>query len=322
MTLSAALLHLEHLRRLQQQTAHRDAWKSFSAHVTAATQGSMHQHVPKAADLPHDLARVDAALGALHDRLASCELELIDQCASLVPQYERMSEEIYRAETVRTLKVMADSTRSIDSFWTVKTAATQEELDMIRGRLDAFNDWRVPGLMIRPGIDDWIDRLVALDPLYLVDQSLVLLRPALQRFPKLYQQRLRQYAIDETHDRIMIKLPQAQIGVVFCYDFFCTRPLRIIQKYMESVWDLLRPGGVFLFTYSDGDRTKAAELVERGVNCYTPAHRVRELWSQQGFETVFEYESDLGWNYAEVRRPGVIKTLRGGQSLAKIRPII
>lgn len=321
MKLSQILFHLEHLCDLQKHNGHHDAWKNYQAHVGDALPKSLNQYLSSHSHLESALEGVDHAFDLLRSRLDDCRTELTTQIQSLISQYELLSEEIYRNEIVRTTKNIADPGRNIESFWNVSMPALPTEMAMIRTRLDAFNDWRVPGMIIRPGLDDWIERLVALDPLYLIDQSKVLLRPALQRFPKLYQQRVRQYAIDESQSNMMTDLPKAQMGVVFCYNLFGARPLRIIQRYMANVWDVLRPGGLFLFTYNDGDRSKAVELVERGVNCYTPGHQIRKLWQQQGFETVFEYQSDLGWNYAEIRRPGVIKTLRGGQSLAKIRPI-
>jgi uncharacterized protein YukE len=321
MILSTILACQERIRHLQKQTAHRESWSRFNAHVVDVIDADMLRYAPAMQQCTADIRHVESAMASLDATLDHCYQDLQQQRERLAPEYERLSQEIYRGDIMRTMKIVEDPNKSIEDFWNIRTPITPEDKDVIRARLDAFNDWRIPGVIIRPGLDDWIDCLVALDPLYLVDMDRILLRPALARYPKVYQQRVRQYAIDETQPMMMRALPMAQMGVIFCYDFFRARPLDIMQKYFQEIWQLLRPGGVFLFTYGDGDRSKAVALTEHGANCHTPSHVVRGMWQDLGFETVFEYESDLGWNYAEIRRPGSIKTLRGGQSLAKIRPI-
>lgn len=322
MNLSSILRCQEHLRELRRTQYHHESWHLFRAHVRAAVTDHMREHVPLSLNLDTDLTAVDLALQNLHQRLDHCDQILSEECQRQEPLYNQLSEEIYRADLVRIKKIIADPTKDLDALWDMRTAMTPEELDMIQARLNAFNDWRVPGMIIRPGMDGWIDNLVALDPLYLVDLDQALLRPALQRYPRMYQQRLRQYTIDEHQPEMLSKLPKNQMGLVFCHDFFRVKPVRVIQQYLQDIWHLLRPGGILVFSYSDGDNSKSSELVERRVNCYTPARLIRQAWLQQGFETVFEYESEDGWNWAEIRRPGILTSLRGGQSLARIHPIV
>ena len=68
---------------------------------------------------------------------------------------------------------------------------------LLRSHLKNLTDWRLPGMIIRPGTDTFIEDLVPLDPLYLVDHNLELLQPAITAFTPEYQRRLRPYAAND-----------------------------------------------------------------------------------------------------------------------------
>ena len=100
-----------------------------------------------------------------------------------------------------------------------------EVAELISIRLQTFNDWRFPGMIIRPGREDWITKLVAFDPLYLVDFSDSLLDPAVLRFNDQYQRRLRRYVIAESNCTPMMEnLPTEQFGFCLIYNFLIFRP--------------------------------------------------------------------------------------------------
>jgi hypothetical protein len=321
MKLSTILMCQERIRELQNQQIYRSTWNQFFTHASEAIDDDLLKYSPVAHELQSRINGISSSLESLTATLELCLQDLKQEEQKLQPEYQRLSQEIYQSDILRTEKIVQDPLKSIKDFWQNQTPMSDDDIELIAGRLNSFNDWKIPGLIIRPGVEDWIDRLVALDPLYLADLDTALLRPALQRYPKLYQQRLRQYTIREDRSPMLDRLPKAQIGVVFCHDFFRMRTLDVMQKYISEIWDLLRPGGMFLFTYCDGDRSKTVELIERTSSCYTPRHQVLPMCIAQGFEILFEYASDLGWNYMELRRPGKISTLRGGQTLAKVRPI-
>jgi hypothetical protein len=321
MNLSTVLASLEQLREIKKQTQHLDTWTQHRDHITA-----MLQQPPILQSGPSDALRsalrgVESAFQDLDKATDDCVTVLINQQMQARPKYEQDSEDIYRANLLRTRKILESHEQSVEDVWDNTLAMSPDETAMIHARLDAFNDWRVPGLIIRPAGGMWMDRMVALDPLYLVDVDTALLRPSISKYPRLYQQRVRLYAIDEGNDRFLSRLPVGQIGIAVCFDLFHVRPLRILRQYLQNLWRLMKPGGMILLMYLDGDRSRGAEHVETGIHCFTPGSEVRAVCQALTFETVFEYQSPLGWNYLEIKRPGQISTLRGGQSLATIRPI-
>ena len=194
-----------------------------------------------------------------------------------------------------------------------------EVVDILKIRLKNYSDWHYPGLIIRPGREEWINQLVACDPVYLVDQSQKLLDPAIMRFNDAYRRRLRTYVVEETlHSPILHALPDDQFGFCLVYNFFNYKPIEIIEVYINEIYTKLKPGGVLIFTFNDCDRSAGVELVERSFMCYTPGCAIIDLIEKIGYEVIYNFRTDLANSWLEIRKPGTLKSLRGGQSLAKI----
>lgn len=197
-----------------------------------------------------------------------------------------------------------------------------EQTESIQGKLLRYCQWQVPGMIVSPGLDSWIDNLVALDPLYLIDTDPALLDPAHQRFPENYQRRLRLYTVQERLGHpILGMIPNTQFGFCFVNNFFNYRPLEIIMQWLEELRLKLRPGGILLFTFNDCDRAHGIGLVERKYMTYTPGRMLLQALLALKF-TVLEHvhgANNMAWIEAQV--PGEITTLRGGQTLAKITAI-
>jgi SAM-dependent methyltransferase len=188
-------------------------------------------------------------------------------------------------------------------------------------RIVRYNSWQHPAMIIRPGREPYINELLASDPLYLVDESHDLLRPAISQFNEQYQQRLRPYTINERNgEEILGKLPNGQFGLVFAYNFFNFRPFEIIRKYLAEIYEKLRPGGMLVMTFNDCDRDKGVMLVEQHFCCYTPGYLVRELARSLGYQVTFSWTDQGPTTWLELQKPGNFVSLRGGQALAKIIP--
>jgi SAM-dependent methyltransferase len=186
-------------------------------------------------------------------------------------------------------------------------------------RLKNLTDWRLPGLIIGPRTENFIEDMVPMDPLYVVDTHQDLLDPAVRNFTPDYQRRLRQYVVNDYIPRaILNEIPSNQFGVIFAYNYFNYRPMEVIRRYIREISSKLRPGGTFIMTYNNCDQAHGVGLSERAWMCYTPQRLIIETAVESGLELVSSTDApgDLSW--IEFVRPGEIETLRGGQSLAKI----
>jgi SAM-dependent methyltransferase len=186
-------------------------------------------------------------------------------------------------------------------------------------RLKNLTDWRLPGMIIGPRTETFIEDMVPMDPLYVVDTHQDLLDPAVRSFTPEYQRRLRQYVVnDYVPGAILNEIPGGQFGIIFAYNYFNYRPMEVIGRYLQEIASKLRPGGTFIMTYNNCDRAHGIGLTERSWMCYTPQRLIVAAAEAGGLELVSATDEpgDLSW--IEFVRPGEIETLRGGQSFAKI----
>lgn len=188
-------------------------------------------------------------------------------------------------------------------------------------RLNQYANWKYPALIIRPGLETFIENMVAYDPLYLVDLNHDYLAPAMNQFNEQYQNRLRPYVVsEELGQEILAKIPKDQFGMCLAYNYFNFRPFEILKKYLAEIYQKLKPGGILAFTFNDCDRPSAVKLVENYYCCYTPGYLVRELVVSMGYEIVYSWNDPGPTTWLELKKPGELTSLKGGQTLAKIVP--
>jgi len=191
--------------------------------------------------------------------------------------------------------------------------------DFVEARIRRRDTWKHPAMIIRPGREDWIDTMVAFDPLYVVDHDTDLLAPARGRFNQLYQSRVRWIVAREQEDHaILHTVPDDQIGFCMAWNFFHYKPFEVIRQYLQEIFTKLRPGGVVAFSFNDCDRSGGVDNAERMWMCFTPGSMIQALAERLGFDTVYRHEIDRSVTWIEFQKPGERVSLRGGQSLAKV----
>ena len=192
--------------------------------------------------------------------------------------------------------------------------------DMIQQRLKLYTSWQHPGMVIRPIHAPYVEDLVACDPMYFVDTSDKLLEPTKSWFNTRYQRRLCRYVIEEySENPAFINLPSEQFGLIYAFHFFEYRPWPVLQQYLKECFQLLRPSGVLAFTYNNCDLANRVGKVEHYSGCYTPGRMVRAYANELGYDIIFDIDDDSNTSWIELRKPGKFSSIRGGQTLAKIK---
>ena len=198
---------------------------------------------------------------------------------------------------------------------------TDQIYERILNRITRCSGWQTTTMILRPGLESWLQNMVSNDPIYLVDESYDLLTPAMSQFNELYQRRLRTYTIREDQEQdILWQLPNNQFGVVLAWNYFNHRPFEIIRRYLTELYEKIRPGGILLMTYNDCDRWPGVLSAETGTALYTPGSLINSFAESLGFEKTFDYHVDGPWTWIEFRKPGEWLSYRGGQALAKVLP--
>jgi hypothetical protein len=254
-------------------------------------------------ELASNIAKFSAQIDSLKQQLRS-EIEHHEQ------EYLANSLHLYREEMIHdTADFILNRRMRIDDT---------DDL-MLRTRLKNLTDWRLPGMIIRPGVETYIEDMVPLDPLYVVDHDRELMRPAISKFTPEYQRRLRGYVINDWADGpILDKLPNNQFGTIFAYHYFNHKPMPVICKFLTEFYKKLRPGGSVLMTYNNCDLAHGVIRSEHAWMMYTPRRLVEQHATDLGFELTSAYDGKGDVSWIEFRKPGDIVSLRGGQTLAKV----
>jgi SAM-dependent methyltransferase len=191
--------------------------------------------------------------------------------------------------------------------------------DYFNSRVGLLSSWKYPGIFIRPEHGEYVNKMTASDPLYIVDQTAELLEPATKLWNDTYQNRVRYKIINEDRDTIFKNFPEGQIGLVVAMNFMNYKPIEIIKQYLLELFDLLRPGGSFIFTYNNCNYPLAVKNFEKALYSYTPESLILPMCKLVGYEVIESYndiETSVSW--LELKKPGKLKTQRGGQCLGKV----
>jgi len=198
-----------------------------------------------------------------------------------------------------------------------KLSVTDELHTWFAHRLHVLSSWQTPALVFRPSAE-WLNDVVSNDPLYLVDKNYELLKPCQAGYHEVYRRRLREYIIDDTQDSFLThQLPLSQFGLVFAWNYFEMRTVDVLAKYVAQVAQLLRPGGHFVFTYNNCDHENGIRLIDHYSGTYIDLSQVKQIADQHGL-VISNYQGRANVAWIELKRPGEIVSLRGGQNLAKI----
>jgi hypothetical protein len=290
-----------------------DAMIASMAEVTKITHTVQHSEV-QIEDLAADLISIQEDLTT---SLIQYKEKLKQLRAGVQTLIEQIEPEYFAESTTRYQGGM----RFDAPDWILKRT---RELDadttnLLQDRLTSYSNWQYPGMVIRPVQSPGLESLVAFDPLYLVDTHEDLLVPVRSLFTSEYQRRLRYYVIEEyTSTDIFVNLPQKQFGFVYAFYYFDFKPLEIIQKYLDEVFALLRAGGTFLFSFNDCDQWRAVGSTEHRFHCYTPGRFILQHARNIGYEIVHVHPALSGTTWVEIKKPGLLDSIRGAQALASV----
>ena len=197
-------------------------------------------------------------------------------------------------------------------------ALSDNVFDTIKGRITAYASWKYPAAVFRPTTNPFMNIMVASDPLYLIDDHSELLTLAVNKFGEAYQNRLRQYITSEYAHSILNKLPNNQFTFFLIYNYFDLKPIEFINRYLEELYQKLRPGGTIGMTFNNCNKSNAVIQAEKGLAYYTPGNIVLSIAKNIGFQQVFYLDDSGPTTWVELQKPGNLTSIRGGQTLAKI----
>jgi hypothetical protein len=207
-------------------------------------------------------------------------------------------------------------------------------LDTVLVKIKSYCDWHYPGLQVNPLSKEWVDCMVAADPLYLIDHKSVVINnnkefylreytvsDVLANYSVEYQRRLRVYI---EKDQTFSALPQNQFGVIACCDFLNFFSINFINNYLFTFLNLLRPGGNLVCTIQLKHPCIVNTLVEQHYFNYAARLVIQKLFNNIGYEITSIQDlipDTINWECIFLiiaKKPGVLTTSKAHQVLGAI----
>jgi hypothetical protein len=188
---------------------------------------------------------------------------------------------------------------------------------IIKSKIHQTSDWHYPGMQLGCRNASYTSDLISCDPLYLCDFNLKYIENVSNQFNDIYSRRLRKYLIA---DHQLGQMPQNQFGLIFSWMFLNFVDITDIQLYLSESIKILRPGGVFMFSYNNGDMIESARLFESGIMSFIPKRKLIPICKNLGFEIVNSFDftnvddniKTISW--IELRKPGELSTVKRSQA--------
>lgn len=262
------------------------------------------------------------ALSRIHDELLNNFGKLLDTKLLIDTEVKEAIIEIEKNYLQKNYTQYEDTTDSpeyiLNRLNEYSIFSNESDNKTLIGRINYHSSWKYSGMHIRPGLGEMSPHMVAFDPLYMVDDNEQLFTPVKQLHTTEYQARIRYKYLNENSEYIFNNIPYHQIKFILVTDFFNYKPFEVIKRYLTEMYDnILCDGGTVIFTYNNCDDPPAIINAENNMNAYTPQRLIIPFIEQLGYELIENFTShNLSW--IEIKKPGNIMSLRGGQCLAKI----
>ena len=190
----------------------------------------------------------------------------------------------------------------------------KEFIKEISSDVGYYSDWRWAGIELNPSTGSLTESMLACDPLYLYTGNIADTDSIRSKFNSFFADK-----------RLMIyddldKLPQGQLGLatsINCYEFW---PIDPIKDEMRKVYNILCPGGYFVFTYNDCEREASLDFLAgaEAYRSYNTRTLMKSMVEMLGFDIVKEqcYREANSWMV--VKKPGDLTTQKLSAPLVTI----
>tara|TARA_B100001057_G_scaffold460634_1_gene511874 strand:+ start:4812 stop:5732 length:921 start_codon:yes stop_codon:yes gene_type:complete len=190
----------------------------------------------------------------------------------------------------------------------------QEIIDIIRTDVGNYSSWHYAGVELNPSTGALTESMLACDPLYIYTGNIADTNSIRSKFSDFF-----------AHKRLMMynnleDLPQNQFGTatsINCYEFW---PIDPIKDEMRKVYNLLRPGGYFIFTYNDCEQLASLDFLagQESYRSYNTRTLMTSMVQMLGFEIVDEKLHRECYSWMIVKKPGELESQKLSNPLVKV----
>lgn len=173
-------------------------------------------------------------------------------------------------------------------------------MEIIRSEIGFLSDWRYAGLELNPSNGVLTRSMLACDPFYVYNGTLTDTEEIKSKFNNFFAEK-RLFFYDDFD-----KLPRNGIGLATCINYYEFLPLDPIKEHLRNVFNLMMPGGQYVFTYSDCELEPGLDLLtgQDGYRCYNTKTLMESLAYSVGFDIVSSSNYKEVHSWMVVKKPG------------------
>lgn len=175
-----------------------------------------------------------------------------------------------------------------------------------------YSDWRFAGVELNPSTGLLTKSMLACDPLYLYTGNIADVDSIKSKFNNFFSNK-RLMIYDAYH-----KLPQGQLGLATSINHYEFLPIDPIKEEMQQVYNLLRPGGHFIFTYNDCEKEAGLDFLS-AYRAYNTRTLMKSLVEMLGFVIVKEQCFREANSWMVVKKPGELHSQKLTAPLVQIK---
>lgn len=235
----------------------------------------------------------------------------------ILSKINKKSDQLLRDEEVKILR------RDYDTFAAQKPDLALinervEKLDpqfvyIIKRNIGYYSDWRWAGVELNPSNGFLTRAFLACDPLYMYTNNVIDKEAIKKEFNSFFTEKRMMFYDNLLH------LPQGQLGLavnVNSYEFW---PFDPIKTEMQKVYNLLKPGGHFIFTYNDCEQLASLDLCANDYRAYNTKTLMINMVQMLGFDVVKQDEVCNGTHsFMVVKKPGILSSQKLSSPLVAI----
>ena len=234
-------------------------------------------------------------------------INLSQQYNNTIDQIDTTTSDLLRDSELQVLRRDYDRYNNLENTLDLKLLQRNSDrhwIKIIKNQIGQYSSWQYPGIELNP-VDGTLTRsMLSCDPLYVYSGTIIDKDKIKNNFNNFFaEKRLLFYSN-------LDKLPQNQFGTAVSVHNYEFLPIDPIKDEMKQVYNILRPGGYFIFTFSDCEHEAQLDLLAGpgGYYSYNTKTLMTSLVEMLGFEII---KTDV-WrevqSYMVVKKPGDLQT--------------
>lgn len=255
-----------------------------------------------------------------HKRLT----EVLDKMLLLKKEHDEIlhkinstSSYLLHQEEVEILKrdydTFATQTPNLDLMQDRIQKLDQQFLSVIKREIGYYSDWRWAGIELNPSNGFLTRAFLSCDPLYLYTGNVVDKEAVKTNFNRFFSEKRMMFYDNLLH------LPQQQLGLAVSVNSYEFWPMDPIKTEMQKVYNLLLPGGHFIFSYNDCEQLASLDLCASDYRAYNTKSLMTSMSQMFGFDIVKREELCNGTHsFMVVKKPGTLSSQKLSSPLVKV----